>query len=61
VTETAETRRATRTISLERPLRGTVKPGPELRRLMFEAVFVAGAAIALVGLGVVMVVRAIRA
>jgi len=58
---TTETRRAIHTISIDQPLRGSAKPGPELRRLTRQAVVVAIAAIALVGLGVVTIVRWIRA
>jgi hypothetical protein len=58
---TTETRRAVRTISIEQPLRGSAKPGPELRRLTRQVVIVVSAAIALVGFGVVTIVRWIRA
>jgi hypothetical protein len=58
---TTETRRAVRTISLEQPLRGSAKPGPELRRLTRQVVVVASAAVAFVGLALVTIVRWIRA
>jgi hypothetical protein len=50
-----------RTILVDPPRHGTIKPGPELRRLIYRTAFVATAVLALAGLGVVTVVRWFRA
>jgi len=61
VTTTTEHRRAIRTITVDPPRYGTVTSGPQLRRLAFQTAFVAGAGLAVVGLGLVTFVRWIRA